>query len=168
MFEITAQSATRILTVGSLAYVGLVIFLLISGKRTLSKLNAFDFIITIALGSTLATILLSSTVSLPEGLLALGLLVFLQYAVTFTTVRLKWFGKLIKEEPKLLFLNGNFLEHAMKKERLMEAEVLQSIRSQGIGSLDEVSAVVLETDGSMSIIKKTAGNTLSNVEKPSI
>ncbi|AQQ54470.1 DUF421 domain-containing protein [Planococcus lenghuensis] len=168
MFEITMQSATRILTVGTLAYIGLVVFLLISGKRTLSKLNAFDFIITIALGSTLATILLSSSVSLPEGLLALALLVFLQFAVTFTASRVDWFSKLIKEEPQLLYLEGNFLRGSMKKARVEEVEILQSIRSQGIGSLDEVSAVVLETDGSMSIIKKTAGNTLSNVEKPSI
>ena len=49
----------RILIVGFLAYVALIICLRISGKRTLAKWNAFDFVVTIALGSILATHLLS-------------------------------------------------------------------------------------------------------------
>lgn len=44
----------RTAVVGSMAYAGLVLFLRISGKRTLSKLNAFDLVVTVALGSTLA------------------------------------------------------------------------------------------------------------------
>ena len=57
------------------AYAALVLFLRISGKRTLSKLNAFDLVVTVALGSTLATILLSQDVALAEGLTALGMLI---------------------------------------------------------------------------------------------
>lgn len=60
----------RILAVGALACAVLVVFLRISDKRTLTKLNAFDLVVTVALGSTLATILLSKSVSLAEGLLA--------------------------------------------------------------------------------------------------
>ena len=71
----------RVVLVGALAYVALVLLLRISGKRTLSKLNAFDLVVTVALGSTLATVLLSKSVALAEGVLALGLLIFLQYAV---------------------------------------------------------------------------------------
>jgi uncharacterized membrane protein YcaP (DUF421 family) len=56
----------RVLVVGPLAYVSLVLFLRVSGKRTLTKLNAFDLVVTSALGSTLATILLSKSVSLPK------------------------------------------------------------------------------------------------------
>ena len=62
----------RVLLVGTLAYVALVLLLRISGKRTLSKLNAFDLVVTVALGSTLATVLLSKTVALAEGVLAIG------------------------------------------------------------------------------------------------
>ncbi|MDP9398666.1 MAG: hypothetical protein M3P96_13010 [Actinomycetota bacterium] len=49
----------RVLVVGGLAYLALVALLRISGKRTLAKLNAFDLILTVALGSTLATVLLT-------------------------------------------------------------------------------------------------------------
>lgn len=164
MFEITLDSFIRIVTVGFLAYVGLVFFLRISGKRTLTKLNAFDLVVTVALGSTLATILLDSNISLLEGLTALGLLIAMQYLITFLAIRSKSFNKFIKAEPRLLYLNGQFLDDAMKKERINEIEILQAIRNQGKGSLDEVQAVILETDGSMSVIQGEPGNTLANVQ----
>lgn len=63
------ENLLRTLVVGVLAYVSLVVFLRISGKRTLSKMNAFDLIVTVALGSTLATVLLSKDVALAEGAL---------------------------------------------------------------------------------------------------
>ncbi len=58
-----------------LAYAALVGFLRISGKRTLSKLNAFDFVVTVALGSMLATIILSQEVYLLEGLVGFALII---------------------------------------------------------------------------------------------
>lgn len=64
----------RVLVVGVSAYVRLVALLRLTGKRTLSKMNAFDLIVTVALGSTLATVLLSGDVALAEGMLALALL----------------------------------------------------------------------------------------------
>lgn len=167
MFEITFDSFIRIITVGFSAYIGLVIFLRISGKRTLTKLNAFDLVVTVALGSTLATILLSKDVSLLEGLTAFALLIFMQYLFTLLAVHSKWFNNVIKSEPRLLFLDGQFLRNAMKKERIKEIEILQAIRNTGFGSTEKVKAVVLETDGSMSVISSEPGNTLANVKSES-
>lgn len=144
----------RTVIVGVLAYVALVLLLRISGKRTLSKMNAFDFIVTIALGSTLATILLSADVALAEGVLALGLLIGLQYLLTWTSVRSEKFGQLVKAEPMLLYYEGEFLEGAMKRERVMRDEVLAAMRRKGVESLADVSTVVLETDGRFSVTKK--------------
>ena len=53
------RSLGRVLLVGTAVYISLVAILRISGKRTLTKFNAFDFVVTVALGSTLATVLLS-------------------------------------------------------------------------------------------------------------
>ncbi|MBD8014717.1 DUF421 domain-containing protein [Planococcus wigleyi] len=163
MFEITLDSFIRIVTVGFLAYIGLIIFLRISGKRTLTKLNAFDLVVTVALGSTLATILLDSSISLLEGLTAFALLILLQYVITLLAVHSDWFNNVIKSEPRLLFLNGQFIRSAMKKERIKEIEILQAIRNSGSGSTEKVAAVVLETDGSLSVISSEPGNALENV-----
>ena len=143
----------RVLVVGVLAYAGLVFMLRISGNRTLSKLNAFDLIVTVALGSTLASILTSSSVVLAEGLLALALLIGLQFAVTWLSVRSSTVAEFVKAEPTLILYRGEFLHHRMRRARITEGEVRATVREQGIGSLDEVEAVVLETDGSLSVVK---------------
>ena len=141
--------------VGVLAYAALVLLLRISGKRTLSKMNAFDLVVTVALGSTLATVLLSKDVALAEGALAFLVLVGLQYALAWLGSRSRKAQRLIKSEPALLLYQGRLLESAMRRERVAEPEVLAAVRSQGVGDVREVEAVVLETDGTFSVIPKT-------------
>lgn len=147
----------RVLLVGTLAYAVLVLLLRISGKRTLTKLNAFDLVVTVALGSTLATVLLSKSVALAEGALALALLIFLQFAITWLSVRSPGFQAVIKAEPTLVLHRGRFLEGAMRSQRVTREEVFAAMRASGVATVDEVAAVVLETDGSVSIIPNAPG-----------
>jgi len=142
----------RILIIGPLTYGGLVAVLRFSGKRTLAKMNAFDLVVTVALGSTFATALLSKDISLAEGLVACALLCFLQFGVAFSAVRWPHFRDVIKSEPKLLFRNGQFVNSAMRHERVTEDEIRAAIRAAGRSDISTVAAVVLETDGSFSVI----------------
>ncbi len=142
---------TRIVVVAPVAYAALVLALRATGKRTLSKLNAFDLVITVAIGSTFATVVLSADVSVSEGVLALVLLTLLQLVVSWASVRSSAVRRLVKSEPTLLYRDG-YLEPAMRRERVTRDEVLQAARSQGHASLDGVAAVVLETDGSLSVL----------------
>jgi uncharacterized membrane protein YcaP (DUF421 family) len=148
----------RVALVGALAYAALVLLLRLSGKRTLTKLNAFDLVVTVALGSTLATVLLSKSVALAEGVLALALLIFLQYAIAWWSVRSSRFQALIKAEPTLLLHQGRLLEGAMKAERITREEILAAVRASGTARLDAVAAVVLETDGTLSVVGGPAGD----------
>ena len=66
------ESIGRTVISGVVTYGALIMFLRVSGKRTLAKLNAFDLVVTVALGSTLSTVLLSKEVPLSEGLLAIA------------------------------------------------------------------------------------------------
>jgi uncharacterized membrane protein YcaP (DUF421 family) len=144
----------RTLLVGTLAYATLVLFLRISGKRTLSKLNAFDLVVTVALGSTLSAILLQESIALAEGATALGLLILLQYLVTFASVRSRGAAKAIRSEPTLLVRSGSFCHAAMLRQRITEDEIMSAVRSNGSQDLAAVEAVVLESDGTLSIIKR--------------
>jgi uncharacterized membrane protein YcaP (DUF421 family) len=135
-----------------LAYASLVFLVRVSGKRTLAKMNAFDLVVTVALGSTLATILLSKDVSLVAGVTALALLIGLQYAVAWLTVRSRLARELAQSEPRLLVLRGEFLHAAMVEERLGEHDILAALRKQGIGGVRDVEALILETDGSFSVV----------------
>jgi uncharacterized membrane protein YcaP (DUF421 family) len=143
----------RVLIVGPIAYVALVAVLRFSGNRTLSKLNAFDLVVTVALGSTLATILLSSDVALAEGVLALVLLVLLQFAMTWLSVRSERFQSLLKAEPVLLLRDGRLLPDAMRRARVTGEEVDAALRAGGVASRAEAGAVVLETDGTLSVLR---------------
>lgn len=141
MFFSSGTTLIRTLVVGVLAYISLVLLLRLSGRRTLSKMNAFVLVVTVALGSTFATILLNRDVSLAEGVLALALLIGLQYVVTWSSVRVAWVRRTVTGEPALLFFRGRFLGDAMRVARVTEDEVRAAARSQGLAALDGIEAV---------------------------
>lgn len=149
------HALARTLIVGVTAYAALVAILRLSGKRTLSKMNAFDLVVTVALGSTLATILLSKDVALAEGVLALALLVGLQWVIAWSSARSRTVSRLVKSEPRLLVHQGKVLHEALVQERVAEEEVLAAVRGEGVPTLGEVGSVVLETDGTFSVIRRS-------------
>ena len=157
MFFQSWSGIVRTLVVGTLAYAFLVLTLRVSGKRTLAKLNAFDLVITVAFGSTLASILLSEDVALAEGAVALVLLVALQYVVAFLSVRSEGFAQAVRSEPTLLMRDGEMLPGAMRRARVTKAELETVIRTEGQRGLDGIAAVVLESDGSFSVIDGKQG-----------
>ncbi len=146
----------RVILVGGSAYIALIVMLRISGKRTLSKMNSFDFVVTVALGSTLASALLSKETALVEAMAAFAMLIFLQFCITWLSVRSRFISDLVKSEPTLLFYRGEFVREAMRRERVIEQEIYAAIRASGIAAIENVSAVVLETDGTFSALPKTA------------
>jgi len=115
-------------------------------------MNAFDLVVTVALGSTFATVLLSKDVTLAEGLLVFVLLCSLQYGVTFLSVRSRRFREVIKSEPALLLRRGEYLRAAMRRERITEDEIRAAVRAAGQSDPVLIDGVVLETDGSLSVI----------------
>ncbi len=151
----------RILIIGVPAYAALVFWLRVSGKRTLSKWNAFDFVVTIALGSVLASVILSKDTVLAEGIAAFVLLIGLQFVITWLSVRFDWLKNTVKGEPTLLLDKGEFLRDAMKRQRVTESEIHAAIRAQGSAATEEIAAVVLETDGSFSVIKNSKAGSRS-------
>lgn len=144
----------RILIVGALSYASLVLLLRLTGKRTLSKLNAFDLVVTVALGSTLSTAILDKNTPLLDGLTAMGLLVALQFVVTWTTVRRPSLRRLIRADPVLLMTGGSLRPDTLRRERITEDEVVQAIRDSGGRTLADADAVFLQSDGSMAVIAR--------------
>ena len=166
MFFDSLGDLVRVLVIGTLSYAGLILLLRLSGKRTLAKMNAFDLVVTVALGSTLATILLSSDVSYAEGMLALVLLAGLQFVSAWSSVRFETARAVVKSKPVLLLRDGRMLDDELTRQRVTEGEVRQAIRSQGNGSVGDVAAVVLETDGTFSVIRRARvgdGSALADV-----
>lgn len=164
----TWSDVLRTMIAGAAAYVFLIVVLRVSGKRTLSKLNAFDLVVTVALGSTLATILLNTSVSVAEGVAALALLAALQFMAAIVSSRLKAGRVLLTSRPTLLLSDGRVDEKALRAQRVSADEVRQAIRSSGQGDVTAIAAVVLESDGSLSVISSNQigdGSALVGVDR---
>lgn len=151
----------RTLIVGTISYVLLIALLRISGKRTLAKWNAFDFIVTVAFGSLLATMLLSQDTSLVQGVFGFGLLVLLQFILSWLSTNFAEVRRLVKSDPTLLLYKGEFRDQVLTEQRVTEGEIRTAIRNRGIAAIEDVEAVVLETDGSFSVMRRFEASSTS-------
>lgn len=142
----------RVALLGPSIYLVAVIMLRLSGKRTLAKLNAFDLVITVALGSLLATSLVAPDVHWITGVAALGMFIGMQYLVALATVHIDVVKRAAKSRPTVVVRDGEMLHDAMTHERLSASEIFQAVRAAGSGTLGGIAAVVLETDGTLSVI----------------
>ncbi|MEH6682369.1 MAG: YetF domain-containing protein [Sediminicola sp.] len=147
------ESIVRTICLTILGYCAMVVLLRVSGKRTLSKMNAFDFIVTIALGSSLSSVSLNKDISLADGVTAFILLMACQFVLTWLSVRVKAIKNLITSSPTLIFYKGNFLEKVLKKERITVDEIYSASRKQGISTLDDIDMIILETTGDITLIQ---------------
>lgn len=134
-------------------YILLIIILQVAGKRSLAKLNIFDLVVTVALGSILASVMLTNSLSIADGVTAFIVLAALQWLVSFVSVRVGWFKQVIRSDARLLLKDGKFLEKEMQAERVTYGEIEAAIRRKGHGEIEKIAAVVLETDGSFSVIE---------------
>ena len=157
----TWHDLLRIIVVGTGGYGALVLLLRLSGKRTLAKLNAFDFVITVALGSTLATILLDSRTAWADGVVALATLVVLQLVVAVMTAWTRAGRRLLTAGPSVLLRDGVPDTAMMGRQRVGMDELRQAVRGAGTGDLAQVTVVLLETDGTMSVITRSQAGDLS-------
>jgi uncharacterized membrane protein YcaP (DUF421 family) len=151
----------RIVIVGIASYLALIILIRVSGKHTLSKMNSFDLIITMALGSILGRIIISNDVPLADCLVATALLIFLQWLLSLLTYHSKSFRKLVTASPALVFHNGEFLRKTMRRERVREDEIRAAIEEKGIDDISRVEAVILGANGKFSVIYD-----YSQIERP--
>lgn len=163
------QSILETFLLGLLAYIALIIIVRISGKRTLSQMREFDFIVTVALGSTLATIFLNKDVTLADGIVGLSVLISLQYLLAYFSTRSTKFSRLLSSEPTLVLYKGSFLQTALRKERVTEDEVRSVLRSKGVTSIELVEAVVMEANGQFTVVEQGSlhndDSPLSNVRR---
>lgn len=158
----------RILVVGTLGYAALVALQRISGKRTLSQMNAFDLLITVALGASFGRILTARHVALAEAVTAFALLVGLQFVVATLRHRSRRFEHLVTASPTLLFYRSEFQREEMRKQRITEAELNSAIRQSGFGSFEGVEAIILEADGKLAVVGTAqAGDGASLPARPS-
>jgi uncharacterized membrane protein YcaP (DUF421 family) len=164
MFYDNLFGLLRVVMISAAAYAILILILRAAGKRALAKLNAFDLVVTVALGSTLSTVLLSSDIALAEGALAFVMLALLQWIVAKLSIHSALVRRATRARPALLLRDGAILHETLRDERVTTSEVYSAVRGQGVAKLADVAAVVLETDGSLSVIARPASGSVDTLD----
>jgi uncharacterized membrane protein YcaP (DUF421 family) len=145
----------RVLIIAPLSYVAIALIIRFAGKRVLSNMNPFDLLVDVAIGSTIAIVVLDKTVKFRDGMLALTVPLALQFGVAWITSHSKKFEKAVKQHPAMLLMDGEMLPEMMHHEMITEEEVREAARKAGMSSLQEAKAIVLEVDGTISVVRQT-------------
>jgi uncharacterized membrane protein YcaP (DUF421 family) len=148
------RSIIRIVVMSVCAYMALIFLLRLSGKRALGQMNAFDFVVTVAIGSTLSSVIISKDVTLAEGVTALGMLILLQYVLTRISLTFPAVEKLVKAQPSTLVKQGVMLKDCMHKERVTKDEIYSALRQGHMDDLEQVKSITLEANGQMTVVYK--------------
>lgn len=123
----------------------------ITGLRSFSKMSSFDFAMTVAVGSLMATTAVSSSTSLVGALVGLALLYIIQVVIALARVHLGA-GAVVDNQPLLLMADGEVIEEHLRRSRVTRDDLRGKLREHGVTQWSQVTAVVLETTGECSVL----------------
>ena len=133
-------------------YIGVVVSIRMVGLRSLSKMSSFDFAMTVAIGSLVASTVLSKSTPLANGIFALFCILGLQWCVAKLRLRSESFEGWVDNCPMLLMDGETMLRDNMRKTRVTESDLIAKLREANVIQISEVYAVVLETTGDISVL----------------
>jgi len=150
------------------SYLILVFLLRIAGPRVLAKWYAFDLIVTVALGSSFASNVLSKDTTVAQAGVGFVLLIGLQFLVSLGVLHWSPMRAIVNSNPTLVLLHGEFQDEPMRRQRVAEADIRSTVRQHGFAALEDVGAVILEADGTFSVIRKVAGCQSARADIPEL
>lgn len=150
-FTISATSVVGILSSTIVIYFAVILFTRIFGKRSFSKMSSFDFAMTVAIGSLIGSTILSSSVSILEGVLGLLSVYLLQLSAAYLR-RFNFFSNAIDNTPLLLMHGEKILYDNLRKARVTEGDLRSKLREANVLNLSNVKAVVFETTGDIAVL----------------
>ena len=131
----------------------------ILGRRTLSELTFYDFVIGLVIGHIGGAVITDENFSIGEGIIALLAATFWVLAINVLSLKSVPARKLIEAEPLMVIHKGNILENNIKKRYYNVNDILEMLREQEIFDPSQVEIGLIESDGQLSILKKTAYQT---------
>ncbi len=132
-------------------YVALITYTRLVGLRSFSKMSSFDFAITVAFGSLMASVAVSPSATLAQGLTGLGMLYLLQVVVA-TLRRRPAVQQMVDNQPRLLMAGSEMLHDNLRAARVTESEVRAKLREANVLHPDQIRAVVMESTGDISVL----------------
>ena len=151
-------------------YFILVLFTRIMGRKQISQLTYFDYVVGITIGSIASVASLDKHVNMYEGIFCIiiwSVLTILISEITLKNIKLRL---LVNSEPLLIIDKGKVIYKNMKKARYNIGDLLMQLRVKDIFYITDVEIAILEPDGKLSVLKKSEHTTLTiedmNIKKP--
>src|SRR2546423_626192 len=124
------------------------------GRRELSSLSPFDLILLIVLGDAIQQGLTQDDYSVTGAVIAVATIATLQVGTSYLSFRSKRARRVLEGLPIVLIERGGVVERNLRRERMSLDDVAEEMRAQQIASVDEVEWGILESNGTISFIKK--------------
>lgn len=159
LFDITWDSAALIAFSALGIYISVIVMTRICGKRSFSKMSSFDFAMTVAVGSIIATTVLSQSVSMLQGITGLIVVYLLQIGAALAR-RNQNVRQIMDNSPLLLMDGGTVLEDNLRKARVTRGDLRSKLREANVTRLSQVRAVVFETTGDISVLHENGDGSL--------
>jgi uncharacterized membrane protein YcaP (DUF421 family) len=137
-------------------YAVLLVLTRLTGLRSFSKMSSFDFAITVAIGSIIASTILAATPSLLTGAFGLGVLYAIQYAVSEVRRSYGAVETVVDNVPLVVMAGAEVLSEHLDRARMTEDDLRSKLRMAGITHPEQVLAVVVETTGDVAVIERGA------------
>lgn len=125
----------------------------LNGLRSLAQFSAFDFVMTVSIGTTVATTALSPSVAVVDGVAVVVVLFGLQSTISLLRRRVR-LQRLVDNQPLVLMVGDQLVEASLGEARMTAGDVFAKLREEGVRQLDEVAVVVLERTGSISVVRR--------------
>jgi uncharacterized membrane protein YcaP (DUF421 family) len=136
-------------------YLVLMLLFRLSGKRTLSQVTTFDFVLLLVVGEATQQALLGEDFSILHASVVIATLIGLDRTSDYFTWRFGPFKRTTESVPVVLLDDGTLLEDVMAKEHVSKDDILSAARStRGLERLEQIKYAVMETSGGISIVPK--------------
>jgi uncharacterized membrane protein YcaP (DUF421 family) len=139
-------------------YVALVGFTRAAGLRSFSKMSSYDFAITVAFGSVLASAVLTKTPPLLQSIVGLAALFGIQYVVSTFRTRFGGVARAVDNRPLLVMAGPEILHENLRAARMTEGDLYAKLREANVTRLEQVRAVVVESTGDVSVLHADPGD----------
>lgn len=139
-------------------YLAIVFLLRIGGKRQIGQMGTGEFVAILLISNAVQNSMNGGDNSITGGLILATVLIVLSLFVDYVTYKSRWAESVIQGTPTLLVHNGEMLMPNLEKELLSPHELKTILRRQGIHDINEVASAILESNGSVSVTKKSEIN----------
>lgn len=136
-----------------MAMVWVVLLVRINGLRSFSKMTNFDFVMTVAVGSLLASASQTTNwTAFIQAMIAMAALFIVQSVTAKLRRKSDKIEAIMQNTPIILMRNGEVIDGALEETRVARSDLLAKLREANVLNLNEVRAVVLETTGDISVL----------------